>query len=50
MEINRHTTDSSGFDFMANSGRVEKDRDTFGLLAAVIIVVLLTAFQYWGWY
>jgi hypothetical protein len=50
MEINRHTTDPAGFDYMANSGLEGKDRDTIGMLAAVIIVVLLTAFQYLGWY
>ena len=50
MERNLHTTDQTGFDYMANSGREEKDRDTFGMLAAVVIVVVLTLFQYWGLY
>jgi len=50
MERNRHTTDETGFDYMANSGREEKDRDTLGLLIAAAIMVLLTAFQYWGLY
>ena len=50
MGINRHTTDPAGFDYMANSGLEETDRDTIGILTAVIIVVVLTAFQYLGWY
>jgi hypothetical protein len=51
MGINRHTTtDLSEFDYMANSGLEEKDRDSVGMLAAVVIVVILTAFQYFGWY
>lgn len=50
MERNRHTTDSTGFDYMANSGREEKDRDIIGMLAAVAVVALLTVFQYLGLY
>ena len=50
MERNLHTTDPEGFDYMANSGREEKDRDTFGMWAAIAIVVVLTIFQYLGWY
>jgi hypothetical protein len=50
MERNRHTTDSTGFDYMANTGREEKDRDTFGMLAAVVVMVFLTFFQYLGVY
>jgi hypothetical protein len=50
MQRNLHTTDRQGFDYMANSGREEKDRDTFGMWAAVVIVVVLTIFQYLGLY
>jgi hypothetical protein len=50
MERNRQTTDETGFDYMANSGREEKDRDTFGMLAAAAVMVLLTVSQYFGLY
>jgi hypothetical protein len=50
MERNLHTTDLEGFDYMANSGREEKDRDTFGMWMAIVIVAVLTIFQYLGWY
>jgi hypothetical protein len=50
MERNRHTTDETGFDYMANTGQEEKDRDTCGMLIAGGLMVLLTAFQYWGLY
>ncbi len=42
--------DDQGFDFMANSGREEKDRDRCGMLLAVILMALLTLSQYLGWY
>lgn len=50
MQRNRHTTDKTGFDYMANSGQEEKDRDSFGMWTAVMVVVALTVFQYLGWY
>ena len=50
METNRHSTDSTGFDYMANTGQEEKDRDTFGMLTAVVVVLVLTVFQYLGLY
>lgn len=50
MELNPRTTDPEGFDYMANSGREEQDRDTCGLALALILVLSLTAFQYLGLY
>ena len=45
-----HTLDDQGFDYMANAGREEKDRDLCGLLLAVMIMAFLTVSQYLGWY
>ena len=45
-----HTVDDKGFDYMANSGREETDRDTCGMLLAVLIITFLTLSQYLGWY
>jgi hypothetical protein len=42
--------DDQGFDFMANSGREEKDRDMCGMLLAVVVMAFLTLSQYLGWY
>ena len=42
--------DDQGFDFMANAGQEAKDRDTVGMLLAVIIMALLTVSQYMNWY
>jgi len=42
--------DDQGFDYMANSGREEKDRDTCGMLLAIITIAFLTVSQYLGWY
>lgn len=50
MDRNRHTIGANGFDYMANSGREETDRDTCGMLMAVAIIALLTIFQYLGLY
>ena len=50
MGRNRHTTDETGFDYMANTGQEEKDRDACGMLIAAGVMVLLAAFQYWGLY
>jgi len=50
MPANMHTTDANGFDYMANSGREEQDRDTCGLCLAVLLMGLLTALQYLGLY
>ena len=50
MSRNLHTTDAHGFDYMANSGREEQDRDACGLLLAVLLMAVLTACQYLGLY
>ncbi|MGC1404413.1 MAG: hypothetical protein WA974_15955 [Thermodesulfobacteriota bacterium] len=50
MERNRKTTDEKGFDYMANSGQEEKDRDTLGWVIAVVVIAVLTFFQYLGMY
>jgi hypothetical protein len=50
MERNKHTTDVAGFDYMANTGQEEQDRDTLGIVFATLIIVVLAAFQYWGLY
>jgi|APHig6443717497_1056834.scaffolds.fasta_scaffold135555_4 hypothetical protein len=50
MNRNPHTTDAQGFDYMANSGVEEQDRDTCGMLLALLLMAVLTAFQYLGLY
>jgi hypothetical protein len=50
MQRNMHTTDETGFDFMANSGHEEQDRDTCGMFIATGIIVVLTLCQYLGLY
>jgi hypothetical protein len=50
MRKRSHTLDDQGFDFMANTGREEKDRDLCGILLAVMIMAFLTVSQYLGWY
>ncbi|MEJ2108510.1 MAG: hypothetical protein P8Z37_01075 [Acidobacteriota bacterium] len=45
-----HTVDERGFDFMANKGREEKDRDMCGMLLAIAVIAFLTLSQYLGWY
>jgi hypothetical protein len=45
-----HTIDDNGFDYMANAGQEEKDREICGMLLAIAIMILLTLFQYLGWY
>lgn len=50
MKRNLHTTDETGFDYMANSGQEEKDRDACGTIIAVLIMTALVALQYWGVY
>ena len=50
MERNRHTTDETGFDFMANTGIEETDRDWVGTVIAVVLMTSLVVFQYFGLY
>lgn len=48
MHQHSHTTDARGFDFMANTGREEQDRDCLGILFAVSVMALITVSQYLG--
>lgn len=50
MSGHSHTTDQTGFDYMANTGQEERDRDFCGLYLAVALVALLTLFQYLNLY
>ncbi len=50
MGRNSRTADDQGFDYMANSGREQKDRDMCGMLLAIGILAFLTVSQYLGWY
>jgi len=50
MERNLHTTDENGFDYMDNTGKEERDRDTCGMIMASGIIIVLTLFQYLGLY
>lgn len=43
-----HTTDEKGFDYMANTGREEQDRDTLGIVFAFAIMAVITLSQYMG--
>lgn len=46
MEHHPHTTDEQGFDYMANTGQEEQDRDTLGIIFACSIILILTVCQY----
>ncbi|GAU09513.1 hypothetical protein [Desulfoplanes formicivorans] len=48
MTINEHTTDQDGFDYMANTGREECDRDMIGIVLALAITAFITFCQYVG--
>ena len=48
MERHPHPTDAQGFDYMANSGLEEKDRDYVGIILALVIMVFITVCQYNG--
>lgn len=50
MKKKSHCVDDQGFDFMANAGQEEKDRDMVGMLLAIIIMAFLTFSQYMNWY
>lgn len=48
MKRHLHTTDEQGYDYMANHGQEEKDRDTIGIIFAVAIIAFITICQYAG--
>ncbi|WP_461208616.1 hypothetical protein [Desulfocurvus sp. DL9XJH121] len=48
MQRNTHTTDETGFDYMANTGREEQDRDTLGIVLALAVMAFATVCQYLG--
>lgn len=48
MNRHPHTTDETGFDFMANKGVEEQDRDTLGILFALAVMAVITVSQYLG--
>jgi len=50
MQRHPHTTDESGFDYMANAGVEEQDRDHCGTIIALLVMAVLTACQYAGLY
>lgn len=50
MSKHPHTSDASGFDYMANQGQEEKDRDFCGVYLAVILMAVLALCQYWNLY
>lgn len=48
MDYHPHTTDDKGYDYMANTGPEEQDRDTIGIIIAVGIMLFITVCQYGG--
>ncbi len=42
------TTDEDGFDYMANVGEEEQHRDAVGIIIALLLVAVVTIFQYSG--
>ncbi|EGB14573.1 hypothetical protein DND132_1364 [Pseudodesulfovibrio mercurii] len=48
MNRHPHTTDETGFDFMANQGVEEQDRDTLGIVFALAVMAVVTVSQYLG--
>ena len=48
MERHPHTTDERGFDYMANNGQEELDRDYVGIILALVIMAVITIGQYAG--
>ena len=43
-----HTTDDNGFNYMANAGQEEQDRDTLGIVFALAVMAIITVSQYLG--
>lgn len=48
MDRHPHRTDENGFDYMANTGIEEKDRDMVGIILAVFILGFIALCQYNG--
>lgn len=48
MKRHMHTTDETGFDYMANTGQEEQDRDNLGVIFALSIMAAATVCQYFG--
>lgn len=48
MQRHKHTTDEHGFDYMANRGQEEQDRDNLGVVFALAIMAVITISQYLG--
>lgn len=47
-ERHMHTTDETGFDYMANKGLEEQDRDWCGVVFALAVMAVITISQYMG--
>jgi hypothetical protein len=50
METRSPHVDDCGFDYMANTGQEAKDRDTVGMVLAIVVIAFLTFSQYMNWY
>lgn len=48
MKRHIHTTDKTGFNYMANKGQEEQDRDSLGVIFALAIMAIITISQYMG--
>ena len=48
MRRNSHTIDQDGFDYMANFGQAEKDRDLVGIILAAASLAFISVCQYAG--
>jgi hypothetical protein len=48
MNRHPHTTDETGFDYMANKGVEEQDRDNLGIVFALAVMAIVTGCQYLG--
>ena len=51
MEFHTHAKDeTTGYDYMANSGQEETDRDNVGIVLALAVMAFLTICQYFKLY